>query len=558
MRTMLLSCVLCLAVPLVWPTAAGAYTVAGCNTTAGPPVIGQQRNDRDESTDGRSATCSVAFNFANGFGESASTPGVLRNAASTSFAAGSYAFARARGEWSDRVTIVGPTTTMTGRPGRIYFDWGVEGRLEATGDGRAVVFARLMAGPLNQGMSVLGQASRQTNGPGQFDVEAGGRGVALFFVFDQPFDVFFEVDVTAASPNNFPVNGSLMGGSASARFGSTAWWGGISRVEDEFGNALDIEVVTDSGMSLMASLKPASPVPEPASWGLLLSGLGAMAWALRRRRRRLLLALACCSASAAQAQQLYVEGYACASECGLYEMKKSAGPILTDGASRVFGENNAAQSTAIAGFGFAKLLSSSAGLASSQAVAGFIDVLTVLPASPAQMGEFGVLEWQLGLSGRGDLQVYTAQGYGSVTIDAFARGAAPGTGRATSFWFNDIGGPVESEGATLPHDLLVRQGFVFGEAFEIGFQLSATTGSADAIALADMMNTALWGGIKSVSLNGVALAANNYSLRSASGNDYRDATVPPPVPEPGAWLLMAVGLVAVMWRTGHGRGQSLR
>ncbi|MCC7410336.1 MAG: PEP-CTERM sorting domain-containing protein [Gammaproteobacteria bacterium] len=286
-----LSCVLgtvtCLAAQMfVWAAPVAAYTVAGCSTVAGPPVIGQQRSNRDESTDGRPATCSVAFNGANGLGESSSSPGVLRNAASTSFVAGSYASARARGEWRDQVTIVGPTFLVVDRPGRIYFDWGVEGRLETTGDATAAVFARLMAGPPNQLSQILGQTSQQLSTPGFRSVEAGGRGVELFFVFGQPFEVFFEVDVTARSPNNFPVNGSLIGGSASASFGSTAWWGGISRVEDEFGNALDIQVITDGGLNLMSSLKPASPVPEPATWVLMLMGMAiVLGWARHPRRR---------------------------------------------------------------------------------------------------------------------------------------------------------------------------------------------------------------------------------------------------------------------------------
>lgn len=542
---------LCAALPVAAP--ASAYTVAGCNTTAGPPVIGQQRLDRDESTDGRPANCSVAFNGAAGFGESSTTPGVLRNAASTSFTAGSYGFARARGSWGDRITIVGPTF-LSGRPGRVYFNWGVDGRLETTGDGSAIAFARLMAGPLNQGLRILDQASHRLSTPGDVSIEDGGRGVELFFVYDQPFEVLFEVDVTAQSPQNFPVNGSLIGGSASARFGSTAWWGGITRVEDEFGNALDIQVVTDSGLNLMNSLKPATPVPEPATGALMLSGLGALAWALRRRQRALLLALAC-AAGSAHAQQLRVEGYTCAGECDTYAQQSSVLPLSALSVKAYGGSD--ARSAAQADFGVLRLLASSSGFASSQTTVSFADRLTVLPASAPWTGMFGLLEWRMALSGMGDLQIIAADGYGSVGIDTFAPGASPGTGRSQSFWFNAIGGPVQFEGDALPRDIVVRQGFVFGEPFDIGFQLNATTGAAGAVAQADLMNTATWGGITSVSVAGVALDVDAFRLQSASGTDYLNAITP--VPELPAALLWVLGLgVLRMCHRGNAAGRRER
>jgi hypothetical protein len=149
----------------------------------------------------------------------------------------------------------------------------------------------------------------------------------------------------------------------------------------------------------------------------------------------------------------------------------------------------------------------------------------------------------MALSGAGDLQITAVDGYGSVSIDAYSPGAAPGTGRMLATWFNAIGGPVQFDGDALPRDVVVRQGFIFGEPFDIGFQLNATVGAAGAYALADLMNTATWGGITAVSLNGVTLGMDAFRLQSASGTDYRSAISA--VPEPGTWLLWMLGALAL-------------
>ena len=315
---------------------------------------------------------------------------------------------------------------------------------------------------------------------------------------------------------------------------------GAIEASDALGQALPGFGITNSfGWTLATT----PPVPEPTTWGLMLMGLGMLGWVLRSRRRQLLLVLACSAAGAAQAQQLEVEGYACAGECSLYDQQQLGGPALSARAQQAFA-SRAADSIAVAQFGALRLYSASSGtIATSQATASFSDWLTVLPAHPALTGEFGAIEWRLSLSGAGDLQIHAADGYGSIYIDAIVPGAAPGTGRATASWFNAIGGPVQFDGDALPLDLAVRQGFVFGEPFEIGFQLSATTGAAGAIALADLMHTATWGGITAVSVPGVTLGAGDYALHSASGTDYRGAIAA--VPEPGTWLLWLLGAFAL-------------
>jgi hypothetical protein len=335
---------------------------------------------------------------------------------------------------------------------------------------------------------------------------------------------------------------------------------GAVEATDALGNALPGFAITNS---FGWTLDTTPPVPEPATSGAMLIGLGALLRSLRRpgRRghRRPLLAmtitmLACGAAGTAQAQVLAVEGYACAGECSQYGEQRSSGPALSQLASQASGSTSAAHSSTSADFGVLRLYSaSSGGLATSQAVARFSDNLTVRPTVPALLGEFGVLEWRLALDGIGDLQVFTDDGYGSVNIDAFVPVATLDRRWTSLRWFNEIGGPVQFDGDPWPRTIEIRQGFVFGEPFEIGFQLSASTGAAGALAVADVRHTATWGGIDAVRVSGVALDVDDYTLQSASGTDYRGALTP--VPELSPALALAIGLAALALRRRRPRGR---
>jgi len=68
---------------------------------------------------------------------------------------------------------------------------------------------------------------------------------------------------------------------------STSLWGGITGVTDLDGNALtDWRVGSTSGFDYTQSLIPPaiSAVPEPASWAMMILGLGAAGSLIRRRR----------------------------------------------------------------------------------------------------------------------------------------------------------------------------------------------------------------------------------------------------------------------------------
>lgn len=72
---------------------------------------------------------------------------------------------------------------------------------------------------------------------------------------------------------------------------------------------------------------------------------------------------------------------------------------------------------------------------------------------------------------------------------------------------------------------------------------------ATANAAAAFGHTLYWGGITSLTVDGVELSG--YALTSASGADYRFSTAP--VPEPGTVALLLAGLATIGWRQGRSR-----
>ena len=66
---------------------------------------------------------------------------------------------------------------------------------------------------------------------------------------------------------------------------------------------------------------------------------------------------------------------------------------------------------------------------------------------------------------------------------------------------------------------------------------------SDATAFSSFENTLLWGGISKV-FDSRGNVVADYEITSASGFDYRNAV---PVPEPGGWMFLAGGLIAMCW-----------
>jgi len=340
---------------------------------------------------------------------------------------------------------------------------------------------------------------------------------------------------------------------------------------DALGQALPGFAITNSFGWTMATTPP---VPEPAT--MLLWLLGA---AMLFGRRWLPLALALVGTTV-QAQQVGVSGrltgsldgvsfdaveYSQASRTQTQSDGVQAQRNLQDPAVRIDDWAVAGgQSLAHAGFGWVGVqvgaevdvgVLAGSGSIQASARAQFTDLLTITPANPALLGTWGRFSYTVVLSGIGGVDDASSNGYGEVIYS--------GLGLPSGGWISSSQGLGRgaSIGSPLPVVATFERFTLFGAPTFIEVRLDAELqvlvyeGRVDAYA--DLMHTAAWGGIASVStLDGQLLGPDGYALASASGTDYRGAISP--VPEPGAWLLLVLGMPLLMRHVGRGRGIRLK
>lgn len=115
--------------------------------------------------------------------------------------------------------------------------------------------------------------------------EYGSRNIQLSvpFVFGTEFYLGFSVFATAKAQGiSFTDNQTLAQASAAASFGSSVVWGGIDGVYHGSSLISGYDITSASGTNFRLGVT--SPVPEASPASLLLGGLAALYWVMRRRR----------------------------------------------------------------------------------------------------------------------------------------------------------------------------------------------------------------------------------------------------------------------------------
>lgn len=181
----------------------------------------------------------------------------------------------------------------------------------------------------------------------------------------------------------------------------------------------------------------------------------------------------------------------------------------------------------------------SAGFAAAATTAGWTDTWTLTPANPAHVGQNVVLSFGLHLDGVLD-GVPSGNSYTRIGVQVWLN---DGTAPNGSFRVQGQGQGGFPFHQVINQDLLFSVTVKLGTPFELGLFARASAGVAGAgpnwisEASSDFASTLTWGGIQSVTLGGQAVA---YSVSSQSGIDWSQPYAP--VPEPGAALLMVLGL----------------
>lgn len=186
------------------------------------------------------------------------------------------------------------------------------------------------------------------------------------------------------------------------------------------------------------------------------------------------------------------------------------------------------------------------GFAVSEATGGWVDMLTLNPANPADIGKTASFTFAIDVGGT--LQaVPSGNGFAAFGVKPFINDAA---------FVGNQQFQVQGQGQfNFPYDQAVDQIVTFttdvtlGTAFELGVFARAWAGLASyspgsewiSEGTVDFMNTVSWAGVTAVTLDGSPLA---YTLASGSGIDWTQPFTAP-VPEPAAWALWAGGLLGI-------------
>ena len=191
-----------------------------------------------------------------------------------------------------------------------------------------------------------------------------------------------------------------------------------------------------------------------------------------------------------------------------------------------------------------------AGFAQAEATGGWVDMLTLTPLNAADIGKSAQLNFAIQADGTlagqlgSDFSWNSGAGLG---IKPYVNDGSLPAGPGAEFF---VGGQGQNN---FPYNQTVNQqvGFsatiTLGTPFELGVFARAIAGNASSggvyqfnDATVDFSNTLSWAGITALTLGGNAAP---YTLSSASGIDWTQPYTAA-VPEPRAWALWAIGLLA--------------
>jgi len=203
--------------------------------------------------------------------------GIWRANATATFGGGQNATAVSRSIWREEfVTIDHPG--KAGESGTFFYEMFLEGYLDATGAGRSRVQV-FDEGTFNLRSLEWSDSATAASGPKPIGQVIEG---ALSFRFGEQFSFQIELFTGAERMTN-----TTGGGFAEAVFGGTGYFGGITRVLDQDGGAVQGFTFggSNSGLDFGQSLVPVvpPPVPTPPTLWMLASGLLALTWFRRRR-----------------------------------------------------------------------------------------------------------------------------------------------------------------------------------------------------------------------------------------------------------------------------------
>lgn len=204
--------------------------------------------------------------------------GIVRAASTVVLPAGVSHLAQSGAAWDEEFwTINHPDPAFQGTNGVLHFAFFIEGYLDATGAGQSSVLLRAYSTQSPNPIALFSSFANGTTGAKAVNVFVEG---ALNFRFGETSNFNFSL-ITRAER----AIGASGQGFAEAVFNKTIYWGGITAIEDPFGNPVTGFTFSgsNSGFDFNASQVPAA-VPLPASVWLLATGIAGLLW--RRRAAR--------------------------------------------------------------------------------------------------------------------------------------------------------------------------------------------------------------------------------------------------------------------------------